>query len=238
MKSKTLLICILVNALFSLQLFAQNGTQLGKVVYLEGTAQAIAGNTMTPIKVNTVLFNNQTIKTAAKSIVEIQWSNGSKTTVEPLSSYAVQSLFDHSGGQALAQSENLFAGFKKIFKEATDSKRAELGGIRRSKAKADTINNPDQTYWKEDKEISFEEASVYYEKGDYVKSVWAFRTFLDQKPMDTMAKYAMFALGHSYLKINNQAKAKDIFEQFIAKYNSDDLRTQAETVLAKFVASN
>jgi TolA-binding protein len=53
-----------------------------------------------------------------------------------------------------------------------------------------------------------------------------------------MAKYAMFALGHSYLKINNQQKAKDIFEQFIAKYNSDDLRAQAETVLAKFVASN
>ena len=37
---------------------------------------------------------------------------------------------------------------------------------------------------------------------------------------------------------NNQQKAKDIFEQFIAKYNSDDLRAQAETVLAKFVASN
>lgn len=238
MKSKTLIICLILSATFSLQLFGQNGTQLGKVVYLEGTAQALAGSTITPIKVNTVLYNNQTIKTAAKSIVEIQWSNGSKTSVEPLSSYAVQTLFDQSGGQALAQSENVFAGFKKIFKEASDSKRAEVGGIRRSKAKADTVNNPDQTYWKEDKEISFEEASVFYEKGDYVKSVWAFKTFLDQKPMDSMAKYAMFALGHSYLKINNQQKAKDIFEQFIAKYNSDDLRAQAETVLAKFVASN
>jgi len=238
MKSKTLILCLFISAIFSLQLFAQSGTQLGKVVYLEGTAQVIIGTTTTAIKVNTVVYNNQTIKTAAKSVVEIQWSNGSKTSVEPLSSYSVQALFDQSGGQALAQSENVFAGFKKIFKEATDSKRAEVGGIRRSKAKADTINNPEQTYWKEDKEISFEEASVFYEKGDYVKSVWAFKTFLDQKPLDGMSKYAMFALGHSYLKINNQQKAKDIFEQFIAKYNGDDLRTQAETVLAKFVASN
>ena len=116
MKSKTLILCLFLSAIFSLQLLAQSGTQLGKVVYLEGAAQAIAGNSVTPLKVNTVLYNNQTIKTAAKSIVEIQWSNGSKTSVEPLSSYSVQSLFDQSGGQALAQSENVFAGFKKIFK--------------------------------------------------------------------------------------------------------------------------
>ena len=81
MKSKTLIICLILSATFSLQLIGQNATQLGKVVYLEGTAQALAGNTVTPIKVNTVLYNNQTIKTAAKSVVEIQWSNGSKTTV-------------------------------------------------------------------------------------------------------------------------------------------------------------
>lgn len=238
MKSKTLIIVLLVSAMYSLQSFAQAKTQLGKVVYLEGTAQAIAGQDISPLKINSILYSGQTVKTAAKSIVEIQWSNGSKTTVEPLSSYSVQTLFDQSAGHALAQSENVFSGFKKLFKEASDSKRTEVGGIRRSKAKADTITSPDQTYWKQDKEVSFEEASVLYEKADYVKAVWAFKTFLDQKPMDSMAKYAMFALGHSYLKINNQAKAKDVFEQFIAKYNNDDLRAQAESVLAKFVASN
>jgi len=54
--------------------------------------------------------------------------------------------------------------------------------------------------------------------------------------MSEMAKYATFALGHSYLRINNQVKARELFEQFILKYSNDELRVQAESVLAKFPA--
>jgi TolA-binding protein len=205
---------------------------------MEGQATLLQGSQSLPVNINTSVLYLQTIKTSAKSVVEITWTNGAKTTVEPSSMYLVKDLYDQSNSKALAQSESVFSGFKKVFRSASESKRAEEGGIRRSKVAADTMPKPDQLYWKEDKEISFEEASAIYEKGDYVKSVWAFKTFLDQKPMDTMAKYATFALGHSYLMVNNQVKAREIFEKFIVKYSTDELKNQAEMVLAKFPASN
>ncbi|MEP7322245.1 MAG: hypothetical protein ABI761_10005 [Saprospiraceae bacterium] len=238
MKSKTLWTLLIAMMSISLVSFAQKPTaaQLGKVTYMEGKAEVLTGQASTPVSINSLLYANQSIKTAAKSMVEISWSNGSKTTVEPLSSYSVSELYSQSGGQALAQSESVFAGFKKAFQAAGESKRVEAGGIRRSKSKVDSLPAIDQLYWKEDKEITFDEASAFYDKGDYVKAVWAFKTFLDQKPMNEMAKYATFALGHSYLRINNQVKARELFEQFILKYSNDELRTQAEAVLAKFPA--
>lgn len=221
-------------------LSAQNpvNNQVGKITYMEGQAQLLQGSQSLPVNINTPVLYLQTIKTSAKSIVEITWTNNSKTTVEPSSMYLVKDLYDQSNSKALAQSESVFSGFKKVFRSANESRRAEEGGIRRSKVAADSMPKPDQLYWKEDREISFEEASAIYEKGDYVKSVWAFKTFLDQKPMDSMAKYATFALGHSYLMVNNQVKAREIFEKFIVKYSNDDLKNQAEMVLAKFPASN
>ncbi|MBK6391695.1 MAG: tetratricopeptide repeat protein [Saprospiraceae bacterium] len=238
MKRKSLITCFaFFLCVFSVSVYAQVGkSQLGKVTYLEGQAQLTNDQVTTPVGINTVLYANQYIKTAPKSVVEILWSNGAKTSIEPSATYAVKDLFSQSGGQALAQNESVFTGFKKVFRSATESKRAEEGGIRRSKAKADTMLNPDQLYWKEDKEITFDEASTYYEKGDFVKAVYAFKTFLDQQPMSEMAKYATFALGHSYLRINNQVKARELFEQFILKYSNDELRVQAESVLAKFPA--
>lgn len=223
-----------------ISLSAQNSVnnQVGKVTYMEGQASLLQGSQSLPVNINTPILYLQTIKTSAKSVVEITWTNGAKTTVEPSSMYLVKDLYDQSNSKALAQSESVFSGFKKVFRSATESKRAEEGGIRRSKVAADTMPKPDQLYWKEDKEVSFEEASAIYEKGDYVKSVWAFKTFLDQKPMDAMAKYATFALGHSYLMVNNQVKAREIFEKFIVKYSTDELKNQAEMVLAKFPASN
>lgn len=222
------------------QLTAQNSgnNQVGKISYMEGQAQLLSGSQSMPVNINTPVYYLQTIKTSAKSIAEISWSNGSKTTVEPSSMYLIKDLYDQSSSKALAQSESVFSGFKKVFRSANESRRAEEGGIRRSKVAADTLPKPDQLYWKEDREISYDEASAIYEKGDFVKSIWAFKTFLDQKPMDAMAKYATFALGHSYLMVNNQVKAREVFEKFIVKYSGDDLKNQAEMVLAKFPVSN
>lgn len=239
MNLKTLSTLLFIVLSLSIATLAQkpSNAQLGKVTYMEGKAELIAADqVVTPVTINTLVYGNQSIKTAGKSMVEISWSNGSKTTIEPLSNYSIGELYSQSGGQALAQSESVFAGFKKAFRAAGESKRVETGGIRRSKGTVDSMPALDQLYWKEDKEITFDEASAFYDKGDFVKAVWAFKTFLDQKPMNEMAKYATFALGHSYLRINNQAKARELFEQFVVKYSNDELRTQAEAVLAKFPA--
>lgn len=236
---KLTLICFLL-VLGSNLVNAQGTTnnQVGKITYLEGQATLTAGSQAVNAGINTPILYLQTIKTATKSVVEISWTNGSKTTVEPSSTYLIKDLYDQSNSKALAQSESVFSGFKKVFRAANESRKAEEGGIRRSKVNADTLPKPDQLYWKEDREVSFEEASTFYEKGDYAKAIWAFRTFLDQKPMDSMAKYATFALGHAYLLANNQVKAREVFEKFILKYSNDELKNQAEMVLTKFPASN
>ncbi len=240
MKIKTLLtnLILLIGFCTTLTHAQSNAKQLGKITYLEGTVQLINNGVASPASINSLLYPNQTIKTGTKSTAEILWSNGTKTNVEANSSYNVTDLYNQSSGQALAQSESVFSGFKKVFRAAKESKLAEEGGIRRAKAKADTMTPANQVYWKEDKEMTFDEASAYYEKGDYVKAAWAFKTFLDQKPLNEMAKYATFALGHSYLKLNNQVKAREVFESFINKYSNDELRTQAESVLAKFPQAN
>jgi hypothetical protein len=48
-----------------------------------------------------------------------------------------------------------------------------------------------------------------------------------------MSKYAMFALGHSYIMVNNNVKAKETFEKFVVKYASDGMKTDAEQILTK-----
>lgn len=129
MKRKSLITCFaFFLCVFSVSVYAQVGkSQLGKVTYLEGQAQLTNDQVTTPVGINTVLYANQYIKTAPKSVVEILWSNGAKTSIEPSATYAVKDLFSQSGGQALAQNESVFTGFKKVFRSATESKRAEEG---------------------------------------------------------------------------------------------------------------
>lgn len=214
-----------------------NSAVLGKITYMEGKVDILSGTTTIPAKINAELSDGQSIKTGPKSTVEISWNNGAKTSVEPSANYTLKDLHAKSKNQSVAQTESVFANFKKTFSNAGASRRAEEGGIRRSQVKQDTVPDGTKLYWKEDQEMTYEDASRYYEKADYVKAIWAFKVFLDQRPMDTMSKYAMFALGHSYIMVNNPVKAKETFEKFIIKYSSDALKDQAVQVLSKLSAS-
>lgn len=132
MKRKSLITCFaFFLCVFSVSVYAQVGkSQLGKVTYLEGQAQLTNDQVTTPVGINTVLYANQYIKTAPKSVVEILWSNGAKTSIEPSATYAVKDLFSQSGGQALAQNESVLQD-SKVFRSATESKRAEEGGYQK-----------------------------------------------------------------------------------------------------------
>ncbi len=229
------LVSLSVFLCLSLFVSAQTGdtTRVGKIVYMEGRVELGSESKWTAAKMNAPVRRNQMIRTPGDGMAEIAWSNGTKTVVGPNSKLNVQSLYTGSTGKAKAETEGVFNDFKRMFSTAGDSRRAEEGGIRRSIAEVQSRQGSDEMYWKEDREISYEEASAFYEAGEYAKAIAAFQAFLHQKPTHEMAKYAMFAMGHSYVMTNNSVKAQEIFQEFIVKYASDPLKGEAEKVLAK-----
>jgi TolA-binding protein len=207
--------------------------ELGKIVYMEGNVEISTGDEWSKATIGSTLSSEHSIRTHANAMVEILWDNNTKTILEEESEMPISELYASSSPEVVAETEGIFSRFKNLFKSSSKNARAEEGGIRRSKITADTVPNPQSMYWKEINEISYEEAATYYENGDYIKAISAFKSFLNQKPLDKMSKYAMFALGHSYIMVNNNVKAKETFEKFVVKYASDGMKTDAEQILTK-----
>jgi TolA-binding protein len=207
--------------------------QVGKVIYFEGRVETGNGTEWKAVTLNAPLRVAQFIKTSPEGTAEIAWINGAKTVVGPGSRMEVRLLFENSSNSAKAETEGVFSGFMKMFKTTYDAKRSEEGGIRRSMAEVRSKPTPKEMYWKEEKEMTFEEATALYENKEYAKAIAAFQAFINQKPRDKMVKFAYFAMGHSYIMVNNPVKAREIFQNFVANYSNDPLKAEAEKVLAK-----
>jgi tetratricopeptide (TPR) repeat protein len=208
-------------------------TRVGKIVYLEGRVELGSDARWMPARMNAPVRRNQLIRTPGDGMAEIAWNNGSRTIVGPNSNQKIVALHTSSSGKSKAETDGMFNDFKRMFSSANESRRAEEGGIRRSMAEVQSRQAPDEIYWKEDREISYEEASALYEAGEYGKAVAALQAFLHQKPTHEMAKYAQFALGHSYVMVNNPLQAQEIFQDFISRYPADPMKPEAEKVLSR-----
>jgi TolA-binding protein len=210
--------------------FAQTDTTTaGKIVYYEGKVELGVDPNWTRAKINTPVKRHQQIRTIGDAMVEIAWSNGTKTIVGPNSRADIKSLFAGSNSNSKTATEGVFGEFMTVFKSGPGSKRTEEGGIRREDA-----NKPktDEIYWKQEEPISFSEAFGFYESKDYPKAIAALHSFINQKPNDELVKYAEFALGHCYIMANNNVKAKEIFRNFIVTNSNDPLKADAEKILA------
>lgn len=219
----------LVAVFFSYAALTQSA---GKIIYYEGKVEIGNGKDWTAVKLNNEVKKEQRIRTLGSGLAEILWSNGTKTIVGPNSNQSIADLMAANSSKAKTETEGVFTGFKAKVNTKAGAKRSEEGGIRRDEATTDE-KGKETVYWKEDKEISFEEAYSIYESKDYAKAIAALQAFLNQKPKDEMARYAMFALGHSYIMSNNNIKAKEIFLNFVVLYPNDPLKADAEQVLAK-----
>ncbi|MBX7052782.1 MAG: tetratricopeptide repeat protein [Flavobacteriales bacterium] len=208
--------------------FTQNDVA-GKVVYYEGKVETGKDPNWTRVKINFPVKKNEMIKTAPDATAEIVWNNGTKTIVGPGSKLEINALLAGSTGNSKAATEGVFGEFMTVFKTGPGAKRTEEGGIRRSEADK---KEKEDLYWKQDKPITFAEAFSFYESKDYGKAITALQAFINQQPQDDMSKYAMFALGHSYIMSNNNIKAKEIFQNFVVLYANDPLKADAEKVLA------
>jgi TolA-binding protein len=208
-------------------------TRIGKIVYYEGKVEIGTENKWSVVKIGAPVRKNQWIKTTGDGMAEISWSNGKKSVVGPNSKIGSQALFASLNNGAKKNTEGVFTGFNKVFQENTTAKRSEEGGIRRSETEVRASGGDQEVYWKEDKEISFEEAYDFYSRQDYGKAIAGFHAFLNQKPNDDRSRVALFALGHAYIMADNSIKAKEIFERFIALYPTDALKSDAEKVISQ-----
>jgi TolA-binding protein len=209
------------------------GKDLGKIVYLEGQVELGKNDSWYKAKIGSVVKSDESLKTYPNAMVEIQWSNDGKTTIEENSEMTISTLFESNSTEVAIETEGIFSRFKNLFKSSSKNAKAEEGGIRRSKAESDSVPNAKSMYWKQINEVSYQEAANFYENGDYLKAITSFKSFLNQKPTDKMAKYAMFALGHSYIMVNNNTKAKETFEKFVVRYANDGMKGDAEQILTK-----
>lgn len=218
--------------LFSISsaLLAQNAdtASVGKIVYFEGKVDVGVDPNWTKAKINGKIKRNQSLRTGAGAMAEIVWNNGTKTVVGGNSLATVKALQTGSTGKSKGETESIFSNFQNAFKTGPGAKRSQEGGIRRSQKKGATR---DDVYWKQEMEISFDEAYTIYEQKEYAKAIAGLQAFLQQKPNDAMAPFAQFALGHSYIMSNNELKAREVFEDFILRFPNDPLREEAEKVV-------
>lgn len=228
------ILIILLALMYSFGTFAQQNAALGKIIYYEGKVELGKDNKWSAIKLNNEVYADQLIRTSADAMAEILWNSGNKSVVGSNSTVNVSELQKSGSSKVKAETEGVFTGFKAKVNTRAVAKRTEEGGIRRDLVESDSTSaGEDVVYWKEDREITFDEAYSFYENKEFTRAISALHAFLMQKPKDEMAPYALFALGHAYIMANNNIKAKEIFSNFVSLYPNDPMKADAEKVLAK-----
>jgi TolA-binding protein len=214
-------------------LWATPGDPVGKITYLEGKVEVSQDDAWVPVKVNHQLLSTQTIRTPGNGMAEILWSSGQKTIIGPNSSLSIGELAAAQKSDSKTKTEGITTNFRRLFIETADAGRREEGGIRRSKGAVGTDVGDDALYWKQEREISFDEAAAIYEAGEYPKAIAAFHAFLQQKPDHQDAPLALFGIGHAYIEVNNPIGAKQVFEDFLLRYPGHNLSNEVRSLLQK-----
>lgn len=228
----TLSVILLIRAFSPLSAQSGDADVAGKIIYFEGRVEVSNEDSWVPARMNAPVHSNQAIRTPGDGMAEILWASGSKTVVGPNSAHRIGELNGINASSA-TKNESLLGNFKRIFAESAESGRKEEGGIRRDRAEVLITGEEESVYWKQDDEISFEEAASVYESGNYAKAISAIHAFLQQKPEHEKAPFAWFALGHSYLEVNNSVKAKEVFEDFVLRYPESKLIADAKAILSE-----
>lgn len=213
---------------------AQDSTsaQLGKITYLEGSVKVLKdGRFWVPITIGSEVYHNNSIKTGMGALAEIDWINGNKSKIGPNSELSILDLYESSSKNVKAKTANLWGGFVKVFSADATASKQEEGGIRRSMAEVRSKPGKSELYWKQTKEVTFQEASDMYTKKEYAKSAVLFDQYIAQKPRDANAQKARFALAHCYIEMNNPVKAKQLLIDFIERYPDGELTATAKLVL-------
>jgi len=188
---------------------------IGTLVYFEGAVEvAHSGTNWAAAKIDQHLRPTQKVRTGANASAEIQWGNGTSTVIGPESKQSIAALFERARKNAPSASDGgVVQKFVDLFAEDQEA-TSGTGGIRRGQPS-----------------VSFAEAARTYENAHYRKAVRKLHLYLEQNPLSPNAKKVRFALGHSYLKLNNPLQAEAEFEAIVQTYPDHPLADRARTIL-------
>ena len=209
-----------------------NGQErVGQLVYFEGSVDVKPPNgSWGAAEIEQPLQRNLTLRTGPRATAEISWQNGSKTTLGPGATQEIGALYEQTATQQTASTDGLVQQFMDLFREQT-SEASEAGGVRRGPAEVPESPGPGELYWKTYATVSFNKAQNSYKLGNYATAVRQFHLFLQQNPSHTKAEMARFALGTSYLKLNNPTQAREAFQTLLDKHPDHPLADRAQTML-------
>ena len=215
---------------------AQNSTsgsssaEVGTLVYFEGSFETKTdGGTWSSATIEQSLRRGQLIRTGPTASAEIEWQNGTTSTIGPQATQEVGPLYDNIASASGGDNDSIVGNFMELF-EGKSSSSSDVGGIRRASVETDTPG-PGELYWKTFEEVSFADAQTLFQEESYAKAARKFHLFLQQNPGHTKAPKARLGMGLCYLKLNNPTQARSAFEALVANHPDDPLADRARKML-------
>lgn len=209
---------------------ASNAT-VGTLVYFEGSVDVKPPNeAWSAATIDQALEAAHRIRTGPTATADIEWKNGTKSTLGPNSTQEVGPLFESVSERSSEASTGVVNRFVELF-QGKEAEGDEVGGIRRSNVQTDVHSGPGELYWKTIEEASFSEAQTALQDGEYQEAVRTFHLFLQQNPDHANAPKAQLGLGVSYLKLNNPAQARSALEALVSKYSDTPVADRGRTLL-------
>lgn len=208
----------------------QADSLLGRLVYYSGTVQVKTSETdWGGAQLEQAVRRTHTLRTGPKARAEIEWKNGTTTTVGPSSTQSVGRLYDAAREQSKA-SKGLISEFMELFQGET-SGDDDVGGIRRGEVETESHAGAGELYWKTVEPVAFADAQESFRQGDYATAVRQFHLFLQQNPDHPDADRARLGMGLSYLRLNNPTKARSAFRAIVSEHPDSPIADRARTLL-------
>ncbi|MBX2815481.1 MAG: tetratricopeptide repeat protein [Saprospiraceae bacterium] len=198
---------------------------IGKVTYLEGEVLVLK-DSWSPINIGLGLTLDDQIRTGSESLLEIQWQNGKKITLEPSSTYAIKDIYSAEPNTKSNQSFSILARIRKVLTNDRQSVATEEAGVRRSEVRLE-VRDTNKLYWKQPQPVHIADLYRTYESGKYTQAAGMAKSWLKQNPVHARKPAVLLLLSDAYIQLNNLKMAKATLAQFISEYPSDPMAKDA-----------
>lgn len=221
---------VFVVAVSSIVLLAQSPQAVGEIVRLKGVVKVLRSGEWQTAQVHDKLFPIQIIQLGKEATVEIKWTNGRSTILDPRSKHDIKSLFAYSNTTLQASTISIFDRFSQSLlgqNKTSDAVKADDASEEARSTETDGL------YIRQEKELTYEECLALYRGEDLLACATGLRQFLEQKPTDPNADKICFALVECYVKLNNVLRTKAQLLFFKKNYSNSPLLSEVEILLER-----
>lgn len=208
----TLIIALTVVCLFS-EVVGKIRFMVGEVQYKEGLNLSYKNATM-----NTPVHREGYFKTGPGSSVEVQWTNGSVSTVEANSQLAISKLLLDASTNANWKNK-LWDKVNNL--KTTNRSASAVAGIRREEAE---VKKESELFWFQETIYYLQDAVDLYDRNEYARAIPIFEGVIQQAPLKKDAELSHAYLIMIYDELGDKVKQKKHIELLKADFpNSSTL---------------